>query len=108
MRTEVPCEARHRFVPLFDVRVNKYDDWRFKVITILELEDNFVELLEWTEKLTKMLEQEDAWEFKKKNRNSSSMSDQLYNFLCLNHKDEALTMVKNVKMKTGVNGVACW
>ena len=55
-----------------------------------------------------MLEQEDAWEFKKKNRNSSSMSDQLYNFLCLNHKDEALTMVKNVKMKTGVNGVACW
>ena len=97
-------------LPLFDGRVDKYDDWRFKVITFLEMEDNFRELLEWTEKLTTMPEQKDldAWEFEQKNRNASLMNDQLYNILCLNLKDEALTMVKNMKTKTGVNGVACW
>ena len=41
-------------LPLFDGRVDKYDDWRFKVITFFEMEDNFRELLEWTEKLTTM------------------------------------------------------
>ena len=95
---------------LFDGRVDKYDDWRFKVITFLEMEDNFRELLEWTEKLTTMPEQKDldAWEFEQKNRNASLMNDQLCNFLCLNLKDEALTMVKNMKTKTGVNGATCW
>ena len=36
-----------------------------KFITFLEMEDNFRELLEWTEKLTTMPEQKDldAWEF---------------------------------------------
>ena len=84
-------------LPPFDGRVDKYDDWRFKVITFLKMEDNFRELLEWTEKLTTMPEQKDldAWEFEQKNRNASLMNDQLYNFLCLNLKDEALTMVKN-------------
>ena len=68
------------------------------------MKDNFRELLEWTEKLTKMLEQEDvdAWELDQKNRNASLMNDQLYRFLYLNLKDEALTMVKKMKMKTGV------
>ena len=97
-------------LPLFDGRVEKYDDWRFKVITFLEMEDNFRELLEWTETLTTMPEQKDldAWEFEQKNRNAFLMNDQLYIILCLNLKDEALTMVKNMKTKTGVNGVACW
>ena len=36
------------------------------------------------------------------------MHDQLYHVLCLNLKDEALAMVKNMKMKTGIEGVACW
>ena len=58
-----------RSLPLFDGRVDKYDDWR-KVITVFEMEDNFRELLEWTEKLTKMPEQEDLdeWEFEKKKK----------------------------------------
>ena len=107
---EKPIKARKASVryPLFDGRVDKYDDWRFKVITFLEMEENFREL--WNEKLTQMpeLEDLDAWEFEQKNRNASLMMDQLYNFLCLNLKDEALTMVNNMKMKTGVNGVACW
>ena len=33
-------------LPLFDGRVDKYDHWRFKVITFLEMEDNFRELFE--------------------------------------------------------------
>ena len=84
--------------------MDKNDDRRFKVVTFLEMQDNFRELLEWTEKLTKMLEQEDvdAWELDQKNRNASLMNDQLYNFLYVNLKDEALTMVKKMKMKTGV------
>ena len=59
-------------------------------------------------KLTKMPEREDldAWEFEQKNRKASSMNDQLCNFLCLNLKGEAQTMVKNMKMKIRVNGVA--
>ena len=95
-------------LPLFDGRVDKYDDRRFKVITFLEMEDNFRELSERIEKLTKMLEQEDldAWEFEPKNWNASLMNDQ-NKFLCLN-LFEALAMVKNMQMKTGVNGVACW
>ena len=36
------------------------------------------------------------------------MNEQLYNFLCLNLKDEALTMVKNMKLKPRVSGVASW
>ena len=57
-------------LPLFDGRVDKYGDWRFKVITVFEMEDNFRELLEWTEKLTKMPEQEDLdeWEFEQKKK----------------------------------------
>ena len=92
-------------LPLFDGRVDKNDDRRFKVVTFLEMKDNFRELLEWTEKLTKMLEQEDfdACVFdQKKNRNASLMNDQLYNFLYLNLKNEALTMVEKMKMKIGV------
>ena len=46
----------------------------------------------------------DAWEFEQKNWDASLMNDQLYNFLCLNLKDEALTMVKHMKTKTGENG----
>ena len=48
--------------------MDKNDDRRFKVVTFFEMKDNFRELLEWTEKLTKMLEQEDvdAWELNQK------------------------------------------
>ena len=93
-----------------DGRVDKYDDWCFKVLTFLDMEDNLSELLYWNEKLTKMLEQEDldAWEFEQKNRNASLMNDQLHNFLCLDLEDEALTTMKNIKTETEVNGVACW
>ena len=35
------------------------DDRRSEVVTFLEMKDNFRELLEWTEKLTKMLEHEE-------------------------------------------------
>ena len=60
--------------------MDKNDDRRFGVVTFLEMKDNFRELLEWTEKLTKMLEQEDvdAWELNQKNPNASLMNDQLY------------------------------
>ena len=44
----------------------------------------------------------DAWELNQKNHNASLMNDQLYNILYVNLKDEALTMVKRMKMKTGV------
>ena len=55
-------------LPLFDGRVDENDDRCFKVVRFLERKENFHELLEWTEKLTKMLEQEDldACEFDKK------------------------------------------
>ena len=48
--------------------MDKNDDRRFKVVAFLEMKDKLRELLEWTEKLTKMLEQEDvdAWEFDQK------------------------------------------
>ena len=67
------CSLRRKALvrlPLFDGRVDKNDDRRFKVVTFLEMKDNFRELSEWTEKLTKMLEQEDfdACEFDKKKR----------------------------------------
>ena len=103
--------GRDRFtVRFFDGRVDKCDDWRFKVITFLEMEDNFHDMLLWTEKLTKMprLEDLDAWEFEQKNPNASLMNDQLNDFLCLNLKDEALTMGEEHEGETGVNGVACW
>ena len=76
-------------VPHFDGKVEKYDDWRFKATTFLEIEDHFKELIECIEKLPKMPTEEDA----------KTMNEQLFNFLCLNLKDEALTMVKNMKLK---------
>ena len=32
-------------LPQFDGKAEKYDDWRFKVVTFLEMEDEFSELL---------------------------------------------------------------
>ena len=54
------------------------------------MEDNFHDMLLWTEKLTKMprLEDLDAWEFEQKNPNASLMNDQLYDFLCLNRETD--------------------
>ncbi len=50
----------------------------------------------------------DEWEDEDEERDSKLMNEQLYNFLCLNLKDEALTMVKNMKLKPRVSGVASW
>ena len=97
-------------LPKFDGKAEKYDDWRFKVVTFLEMEDHFSELLTFVEKLPKMPTEEDCdeWEDENEDRNSKLMNAQLYNFLCLNLKDEALTMVKNMKLKPLVSGVASW
>ena len=94
----------------FDGKAEKYDDWRFKVVTFLEMEDHFRELLTFVEKLPKMPTEEDCdeWEDENEDRNFKLMNEQLYNFLCLNLKDEALTMVKNMKLKPLVSGVASW
>jgi len=97
-------------LPQFDGKAEKYDDWRFKVVTFLEMEDHFSELLTFVEKLPKMPTEEDCdeWEDENEDRNFKLMNEQLYNFLCLNLKDEALTMVKNMKLKPLVSGVASW
>jgi len=97
-------------LPQFDGKAEKYDDWRFKVVTFLEMEDRFSELLTFVEKLPKMPTEEDCdeWEDENEDRNFKLMNEQLYNFLCLNLKDEALTMVKNMKLKPLVSGVASW
>jgi hypothetical protein len=97
-------------LPQFDGKAEKYDDWRFKVVTFLEMEDNFRELIEWIEKQSKMPTEEELgeWEDEDEERDSKLMNEQLYNFLCLNLKDEALTMVKNMKLKPRVSGVASW
>jgi len=41
-------------LPQFDGKAEKYDDWRFKVVTFLEMEDQFSELLTFVESLPKM------------------------------------------------------
>ena len=83
-------------LPQFDGKAEKYDDWRFKVVTFLEMEDHFSELISFLEKLPKMPTQEELeqWEFEDEERDIKRMNEQLYNFLCLNLKDEALNMVK--------------
>ena len=83
-------------LPPFDGKAEKYDDWRFKVVTFLEMEDHFSELISFLEKLPKMPTQEELeqWEFEDEERDIKRMNEQLYNFLCLNLKDEALNMVK--------------
>ena len=85
-----------------------YDDWRFKVVTFLEREDHLRELLAFLEKLPKMPTEEDSeeWEDEHEERNSERMNEQLYNILCLNLKEEVLTMAKNMKLKPRVSGVA--
>ena len=97
-------------LPQCDGKAEKYDDWRFKVVTFLEMEDQFSELLTFVESLPKMPTEEECieWEMKEADRNFKRMNEQLYNFLCLNLKDEALTMVKNMKSKPLVSGVASW
>ena len=97
-------------LPQFDGKAEKYDDWRFKVVTFLEMEDHFSELISFLEKLPKMPTQEELeqWEFEDEERDIKRMNEQLYNFLCLNLKDEALNMVKNMKLKPRINGVASW
>ena len=85
-------------VPNFDGKVEKYDDWRFKATTFIEIEDHFKELIERIEKLPNMPTEEDLneWEDEDDERDVKTMNEQLFNFLCLNLKDEALTMVKNM------------
>ena len=82
-------------LPQFDGKAEKYDDWRFKVVTFLEMEDHFSELISFLEKLPKMPTQEELeqWEFEDEERDIKRMNEQLYNFLCLKLKDEALNMV---------------
>jgi hypothetical protein len=48
------------------------------------------------------------WEDQDDDRDAKTMNEQLYNFLCLNLKEEALTMVKNMKLKPRICGVASW
>ena len=84
-------------LPRFDGKAEKYNDWRFKVVTFLEMEDEFSELLTHVESLPKMptAEDFDEWEDEEPdNRNFKRMNEQLYNFLCLNLKDEAPNMVE--------------
>ena len=82
-------------LPQFDGKAEKHDDWRFKVVTFLEMEDRFSELISSLEKLSKMPTEEDLekWEFDDEDRDIKRMNEQLYNFLCLNLKDEALNVV---------------
>ena len=81
-------------VPHFDGKIEKYDDWRFKATTFMEIEDNFKEFLEMIEKLPQMPTEENLneWEDEDDERDAKIMNEQLFNFLCLNLKDEALTM----------------
>jgi hypothetical protein len=97
-------------LPSYNGKAETYDDWHFKVTTYLEVEDEFKNLLEYIEKLTKEPTEESLgeWEFEGENRNAKTMNDQLYYFLCLNLKEEALTMVKNMKLKSLTCGVASW
>ena len=44
----------------------------------------------------------DDWDCEQDDRNSFLMNDQLYNFLCLNLKDEFETKMKNMKVNLGV------
>ena len=70
---------------------------RQRSTTFLEMEDEFSELLSVFESLPKMptAEDFDEWEDEEPDsRNFKRMNEQLYNFLCLNLKDEALNMVK--------------
>ena len=51
-------------LPSCDGEVDKYDDWRFKVVT---LEENFKDFVEWTEKRTPIPGKKNLhdWEFRK-------------------------------------------
>ena len=64
----------------------------------------------WTHQQTKMPDKEvlDDWHLQKDYRNAPLMNEQLYKFLWLKLKDDALTVVKNMKMKPGVHRVARW
>ena len=55
-------------LPQFDGKAEKDDDWRFKVVTFLEMEDHFSELISFLEKLPKMPTEEDLedWEMRMK------------------------------------------
>jgi hypothetical protein len=97
-------------VPHFDGKIERYDDWRFKATTFMEIEDHFKEFIEMIEKLPQMPSEEDLneWEDEEEDRDAKTMNEQLFNFLCLNLKDEALNMVKNMKLKPRISGVASW
>ncbi len=96
-------------MPNYDGKYEKYDDWRFKVTTFIEIEDNFKKLFEYIEELkeepieTNMKQ----WEDDNKTGDLNIMNEQLYNFLCLNLKEEALTIVKNMKSNL-LSGVVSW
>ena len=102
-------------VPNFDGKPEKYDDWHFTVRTFLELEEHFASLLDWTEKQTKMPMDDDleTWETHRKASSQDEdidvemMNMQVYNFLCLNLRGDALTIVKKMKGKEA-NGIGLW
>ena len=109
MKKEAHGKGRDLFIskkgfsalPQFDGKTEKYDDWRFKVVTFLEMEDQFSEFLTFIESLPKMPTEEECieWEMKEADRNFKRMNEQLYNFLCLNLKDEALNIVKKYEVE---------
>ena len=88
----------------------EYDDWRFRASSFLCMEEGFKELLTWIEKCTKEPDKTDldSWELEEEGRDAKMMNEQLYNFLTLNLKDKALALLKNLNMKSDVNGVVAW
>ena len=97
-------------LPNYNGKAEAYDDWHFKSVTFLEVEDEFKSLLEFTENLTKEPTEEKLkeWEAEGADRDVKVMNDQLYYFLSLNLKEEALTMIKNMKVKNSTCGIASW
>jgi len=100
-------------LPFFARKIDKYEDWNFTVRTYLETEVGFDKLLKWVESLGSepteedIEEHESVWEDRVLGGTIEHLNNQLYTFLCLNLKDEALTMAKNMKPRK-FNAIQLW
>ena len=102
-------------LPRYNGKAEMFDDWKFKAQALLGEDHGYAEVLIELATLTQAPTLQSMTDFFNKNLvgkykdiDMSRMNKQLYQMLCLNLEDKALSQVKNLYDQVDVNGFVAW
>ena len=109
-----------QLIPHYGGKADDYEDWKFKMLVFLQSEDGYSEIFEGIERMTKAPDEDDIEKLVEKAQaghdqrgdgvkiDRYNLNKQLYQILCLNLKDSALSSIKNLQVAGVVNGFVGW